>query len=416
MKERYLKILLVNGAAYPQIGGVENSLRYIGKELLKQGHEVKIWCFQTKPEFPLITIFENIEIIRMPIPSIKWPHKRNWMKVNATKNGIIPFLNDFKPDVIWSRSVFLGLGIALSGYECPLFQIYCTNALMEARGSFLNTKGLPLKRRIMMFLLFFLDYFSFHAIEKKLLKYSHPIFFSKNMSNQMRSLYKERIINEKIVYPGVNTDFFNNKTGNELKVEIFKKYSIDDSRKKVLYVGRLALNKNIFLLIDSIKLLKTKVELILVGEGKERERIKAYAKKKDVYENVRFVGLQDKLLPGFYSSADVTVLPTTIESFGQVYLESLACGTPVIGFKGDGKKIITATNEIIKDGLTGRLVEKVSASDLAKAMESIFSLEENDYKAMSENAIRDVSERFTWKKFVKEMLFLSKSELSNYGL
>lgn len=71
----------------------------------------------------MISTFENIDIVKITVQSIKWPHKRSWTKVNVTKKGIKSFLNDFMPDVIWSRSALLGLGIALSGYNCPLFQI-----------------------------------------------------------------------------------------------------------------------------------------------------------------------------------------------------------------------------------------------------------------------------------------------------
>lgn len=51
-----MRILLANSTAYPVIGGVENSLRYIGRELLRAGHEVKIFCFQTSSVHPQLSV------------------------------------------------------------------------------------------------------------------------------------------------------------------------------------------------------------------------------------------------------------------------------------------------------------------------------------------------------------------------
>jgi len=59
-----MRILLVNATAYPQIGGVENSLHYIAQALLSEGHEVKIFCFQFTPGEPLSMNHAGVEIIR----------------------------------------------------------------------------------------------------------------------------------------------------------------------------------------------------------------------------------------------------------------------------------------------------------------------------------------------------------------
>ena len=110
------------------------------------------------------------------------------------------------------------------------------------------------------------------------------------------------------------------------------------------------------------------------------------------------------MLSGFYAISSVLVLPTITESFGQVYLESLASGTPGIGFLGDGCRVLTATDEIIRDGETGGVVSEVSASALAEKIDLILSLNKSDYAIMSECARNDVQKRFSWSKFVKEGL------------
>ncbi len=408
-----MRILLVNNSAYPTIGGVENSLRFMGRELLQKGHEVKIWCLRIDSQHPERSIHEGIEIIRHPVSVARWPHKRNSERVASARKGVIKTIEEFKPDAVWSRSAPLGLGVALTGYSLPLFQIFCTNARMDAMGSYVNTQGMPLMRRLKLLCLYPFHYISFARIEKELLKYCTPVFFSKNMHDQMIYSYKEFVKNAHIIPPGVDRSTFNESKGKQSREEILFKYNINDKKKKILYVGRLSGGKNIGLLLRAFKYLKSDSILILVGAGPEKERIEKYASKLGVSSRTYFAGQQDTLLPGFYTLADVTVLPTTIESFGQVLIESMSCATPAVGFLGDGRKSLTATSEIIKDGVTGRVVKEINPVALAEGIDSILNLPASEYKSMSAKALTDVANRFTWQYFVDQMLDITEDELSS---
>ena len=97
-----MRILLVNGSAYPTIGGVENSLNCIGSELIRLGHEVKIFCFQLDLSQPLQTKHNGIEIIRAPLPPIRWPHLRAKQQLAVVSLSIPEILETFKPDMVWS--------------------------------------------------------------------------------------------------------------------------------------------------------------------------------------------------------------------------------------------------------------------------------------------------------------------------
>ena len=108
----------------------------------------------------------------------------------------------------------------------------------------------------------------------------------------------------------------------------------------------------------------------------------------------------------------VTVLPTVYESFGQVFLESMACGTPVIGFSGNNNKILTATEEIIINNETGIIVKKASSRALANAINVLINLSSTDYDQMSANAIRHVHNNFSWYQFVCSLLKLSTDNIS----
>jgi glycosyltransferase involved in cell wall biosynthesis len=80
------------------------------------------------------------------------------------------------------------------------------------------------------------------------------------------------------------------------------------------------------------------VLLVVAGEGPERERLEKRVEELAIANTVRFTGaLTDEELVAHYQAADVCVVPSlALEGFGLVVLESLACGTPVIGTDVDG--------------------------------------------------------------------------------
>lgn len=402
-----MRILLANSTAYPIIGGVENSLRFIGRELHRAGHEAKIFCFQTSADQPLRCEHEGLEIIRAPYEQKRWPHTRLRQIVHTVISTIPRVLDGFKPDAVWSRSAPVGLGIAHSGFRGPLFQIFCTTTRMDTRGLYLQTTGMPFPRRLMLLGLYPLHYQQAYRIERKLLTRCQPIVFSENMLSQLQGRNGRHGQRIHVIPPGVDKDFFSPHNGARFARQIEKTYGLAPNVPFVLYVGRFSAAKNIPLLIDAVAGLHSSVKLVLVGSGSEEHRLRAYVQRKNLDSRVVFAGMQSERLPGFYALAKVSVLPTTIESFGQVYLESLACGTPVVGFAGHGRRVQTATDEVILDGKTGAIARIVSASALAEKIDSILYLDDSGYAAMSKRAREDVQQRFSWKRFVEKLFALS---------
>ena len=86
-------------------------------------------------------------------------------------------------------------------------------------------------------------------------------------------------------------------------------------------------------------------------EAREITRLRNLSTRLRIQDRVTFTGaVPHERLPTYYAAADVTVMPSSYESFGLVAVESLACGTPVVATRVGG---LTA---IIKDGETGLLV------------------------------------------------------------
>lgn len=395
-----MRILLANTTAYPYIGGVENSLRYIGRELVSQGHEVKIFCLQFLPDEPLRMEHEGIEILRYPCEPSRWPNRQYRNRAIAAKKGIPELLADFRPDAAWCRNASVGLGIRGGGFDGPLLQIFPTTAKMNCRGSFLMTRGLPLSRRLMLLGLWPSAFAVSSRIEQELLERCTPVVFSENIRAQLTDKCR-------LIRPGVDSELFSPENGAQNFDTIEREYGLNTTDPLILYVGRLSGAKNIPMLMDAVMALGNKAKLVLVGSGRDVGRLRDYAKRVGLGDRVVFAGTQDEMLPGFYAKSRVCVLPTTIESFGQVYLESLASGTPAVGFRGDGRRILTATEEILRAGETGAIVNETTAEALAGGIDSILRLDDDAYRAMSQRCREDAVARFSWKNFVSEALELS---------
>lgn len=110
--------------------------------------------------------------------------------------------------------------------------------------------------------------------------------------------------------------------------------------RKVLFVGRLTKQKNLFSLLEAIRSIG-RVELTVVGEGPLRRELLAYSK--DSGLNVKFEGyVPHDRLKEYYYDADVFVIPSLIEGHPKVLLEAMACGLPVVGTDVEGtREIIT---------------------------------------------------------------------------
>lgn len=119
-----------------------------------------------------------------------------------------------------------------------------------------------------------------------------------------------------------------------------------------LYVGRVAVEKNLEAFLDSGQP-GTKV---IVGDGPARSDLERR------YPNARFLGpMSGRALAGAYAGADVFVFPSRTDTFGLVMIEALACGTPVAAYPVSGPVDVLAPevgamretlDEAIADALT----------------------------------------------------------------
>jgi len=112
-------------------------------------------------------------------------------------------------------------------------------------------------------------------------------------------------------------------------------YGIDAERPLLLYVGRVAHEKNIEFLLQSLEVLRRVhpgVLLVIAGEGPAREHLQAQVGRMGLASEVQFIGYLDRQrgLPDCYAAADVFVFASRTETQGLVLLEAMAQGRPVV--------------------------------------------------------------------------------------
>jgi glycosyltransferase involved in cell wall biosynthesis len=134
------------------------------------------------------------------------------------------------------------------------------------------------------------------------------------------------------------------------------------AKRTLLSVGNLLPLKGHHLAIEALATLGD-VDLVIVGEGPEREALANLARGLRVDGRVRFTGaLPQTALREYYAAADALVLASSREGWPNVLLESMACGTPVVATRVGG------TPEIVASPEAGELMRERTREALADAV------------------------------------------------
>lgn len=196
------------------------------------------------------------------------------------------------------------------------------------------------------------------------------ILFIKNnkiiaVSNGVKQdLLKNSFINSKkikVIYNPIFKKSITIRANDKITHSFFNK-----NNKIIIAIGRLSKIKDFPTLIKAFKILSKSNEnlrLIILGEGKERDNLEKLIKNYNIENKVDLPGFKDNPY-AYLSKSDVFVLSSLSEGFGNVLVEAMACGTPVISTNCPG-----GPPEILDNGKYGKLVPVSDFKLLAKAIE-----------------------------------------------
>ncbi len=185
------------------------------------------------------------------------------------------------------------------------------------------------------------------------------------------------------------------------------KFGVSDEATKILFVGRLTPEKGIFDLLKAFSLMiknQQDVELLVVGSGtpKMQGQIKGFAENLKIQNKVKFIGsIGYSDMAEIHNLADIFCLPSVetdfwSEQFGYALVEAMACEKPVVStFTG-------SIPEIVKNGVTGILVEQKSILDLQSALEELYE-NKKEREQLGRNGRAWVLETFEANKVAKQL-------------
>ncbi len=207
----------------------------------------------------------------------------------------------------------------------------------------------------------------------------------------------------RVVYNGVDTDYFDPKLVDEYSIERFKKkYRLNRYDKILLFVGRLEERKRIDLLLKILYLLKRRMKerigLLIVGpDYGDKKRLSAIAYRLGISKNIVFTGgiSRDELRLA-YMVADIYVTLSEQEAFGLTAAEALSMGKPVVTHQWRG------LDEVVQHGVTGFKAKPFNYREAAIYVEKLLS-DTQLYNTLSRNAYQVARSKYSIDRMVEEI-------------
>ena len=211
--------------------------------------------------------------------------------------------------------------------------------------------------------------------------------------------------NVRVLSLGVNIDIFRPGLSDERATRAALGVGID--RKLLLYVGRLAKEKNTATLFRAFEILQRRrpdeFHLLVIGDGTQRSQLRKLQTRCKNVSWIRYCAEPNELAR-YYRAADVFVHPGVQETFGLVALESQACGTPVVGIRG------SAMDDLIFHEQDDWALEN-KAEALADAIERFAA---KDLPTLGKEAAERAARLHAWPRVFERLFCIYREVCANY--
>jgi glycosyltransferase involved in cell wall biosynthesis len=202
-----------------------------------------------------------------------------------------------------------------------------------------------------------------------------------------------------------------NKVSNEDKMQLRRKYGINDNENMLFFVGRLVTVKGVDNLVKAMPDVLGEfpnTKLVILGVGDMEWTIRSLVEKLGLQNKVilrtEFISEQERIL--HYAAADCVVLPSLYEPFGIVCTEAMSMAKPtVVGARGTNG----FREQIIPNGekKCGIHINPFEPNDIAWGIKQILQLDDKG-RLMGKNARERVIETFSWDVITKKLLDIYK--------
>lgn len=338
-----MKILFISDVYFPRINGVSTSIETFRHNLRSLGHAVHLIA----PDYLALSADET-DILRVPARQVPFDPEDRFMSYRWVMKQLDKLRSE-QYDIIHIQTPFVAhyLGVKLSRLlGVPCVETYHT----------------------------FFEEYLYHYIPlvpKKVMRYVAKRF-SRHQgnsldgmvvpSNPMLSILKCYGItsHSEVIPTGIEPASFVLGNRNAFRA----RYNLPQERPMLLFVGRVAHEKNISFLLKMLVQVKVKISnvlLVIAGEGPARVSLELEVTELVLTENVMFIGYLDRHteLNSCYRAADIFVFSSRTETQGLVLLEAMAQSVPVVSTAELG------TRDVLREGVGVWIApeEKIAFSD-----------------------------------------------------
>jgi len=313
-----MRIGLFTDSYPPYINGVSTSVFNLREALVKMGHTVYIVTVNNsvmKSDYN-----EEEKILRVSgVPIGIYDYRLS----NIYPLSTIKIIKRWDLDIIHSHTEF-GIGIfarlLAKKFKIPLVHTYHT--LYEDYTHYITHNH-------------------FDHLSKKIVKDLTKIYCEKTAketivpTDKIYKLFKEKYLITKnicVIPSGIDLErFFEENVSQEKVREIKDKYGITNQEFTIIFVGRLAQEKNIEFLLEAhqkiIERTGFNIKLLIVGDGPDKEKYINITRKLNIYDKVIFTGkIPQEEIQYYYQCADLFVTASNTETQGLTVIEAMAAG------------------------------------------------------------------------------------------
>ena len=314
---------------------------------------------------------DKVKLIRLPV------HSKNPLLIFFNTLVLIIYIFLFKINIIHARS-------RAPAWSCYFASILTRRVFVT---TFHGTYNFNSKLK---------KFYNSIMLRAKLTIAGSNFIFSHINENYSEYLSKEKKL--RVIFRGINVDYFNPKNISVLKQEKLKQeWDLSSNQFTILLPGRLTYWKGQEKFIESLNILIedyniTNFQAVILGSDQGR---KVYSKKLinlvqryRLNKKIKFIQ-HCKEMPLAYSLADVVVSASIEpEAFGRVSVEAQAMGKPIVASNIGGSK------ETIINKKTGFLYKHDDPRELAKILNTVIQLSVDDLKIMGNEGRKNVTKKF----------------------
>ena len=361
-----MKILIPSDLHWPTINGVATFSRTLARGLAARGHEVVVIA-PSQTGNPYQEVDGNYTIYRTR--SVPFPFYQNFRISLTPQREVKRVIDEFQPDVIHIQMLmWIGQAAMRYGNKYGIPIVSTNHAMPENLMDNLRLLA-PVAKPINYMLKQYGKRFHAKADLVTMPTQSAIDMFNISMPKPMRAISN-----------GVNLSDF---TPSQAPAELYEKFDIPADKPIVTYVGRLDVEKHLWVLMDAFLQLshQTDAHLLIVGSGGDLENLQLMAERYGILPKVTFTGrVSDEEIQQLHRVGTVFAMPSPAELQSIATLEAMASGKPVVAVDAG------ALRELCQDGRNGVLCPEDDVDAMAAGLRKIL-LDDSLRERMSQESL-----------------------------